>query len=831
MIISPFSRVLRIFLWPVVIVFAWSGTTLAQTSPAERYQAVEKGWLAGDFEAIGAGWEADSSLYLAPAAPRPKNDQDVLLLAKLLRRIADTQQELARPDREALVWQTLLLWQADKTGPPDSLELEIRGQLLRFQALDEAFYNLPDTAALYFGVGSYHHRKAVYLAVMKAYNEGADDAVDSLLALAPAMATSTTYYDSIEQAFLQRMHGIQAMAATDYGAARRWFATALAQCPVSPGAYQPRSLLRLDLADAYRAAAVYDSAHWQLDTVAEELALLTPELLQLKGLYHLRRAMTYRSANQLRLAATSLQEADRHFAAYPLSRSYQADLMLTRSTLASVRRQRQDWQGAAEAYLRCIELAQARREPNSLQLLGLNLNYAGVQGLCGNFAGGLATAEQALQLSRERFGETHLYVAVALNTMAENLIGLGRFAEAEQYALQSLAIRKELYPPGHERLMYPNNVLARLLEEAGRPAEGLVYRRRVVDICTGKYGLTAANCREQRIDLVRGLVKADDPVRATEALRALNDDFPPDLPLSESDNPAFDIAQLYLQGLLGENILPGVSPFAPAIDRFNAVQFGFDAEEASILLAGEYGDVFRQQAMLDYQRVGPPVNRLKAWESVARLKYNALWRFRHERAVRNRLLPADLQERLGQQEQALVEAQGLRRASRRIPGQVASDSLARLVDRVSVLEADLSQLKDSIRRRFPDYTASRFELPQVDWSALQAKLEPSERIIEFFWADSLVIVFSYSDEGLEVMDFKLPDDGANAVDAYYTAVSTGKTDATPPAFLSEMTKYLKRLKEYDLTIITDGPLSRISWAGMPLPNDQFLIEAKSIKYA
>lgn len=830
MLKSSSSQCPRSLLTLVVGCYLFVGGLTAQTSLADRDAEVEKLWLAGDLEAISKNWEADSSLFLAPAAPRPNTAAKQQQFAHLLRRLADTQQLLCQPNREAFVWRTLLLNVTKEEKPPDSLELEIRGHLLKFPRLDEVAYNLPDTAMLYFGEGSYHHRKAVRLAVMKAYNKGQNDAVDSLLTLVPPNFNVKTEADSLELAFLQRMHGVQAMATNDYVAARKWFLQATDFCPKQTTGYSPRILLRLDLAHAYRALASYDSAHWQLDTVTTRLKQLTPEILQLKGILHQRRGMTYRSENELRLAAVALQKADEHLSAYPASLSYQGDLMLTRSTLASVRRQRQDWRGAGEAYLRCIELAQARRTPNSLQLLGLNLNYAGVLGLCGDFTDGFNTAQRALELSRERFGETHLYVAVALNTMAENLIGLGRYKEAADYAHQSLAIREQLYPPYHERLIYPNIVLAQLLEEQGEATKAIVHRQRVVNICTNKYGLRAANCREHRIDLIRSLLLGERSGAAAELLEEVNTDFPPNLPLVESDNPAFDVAQLQLAGTLGA-AAGAKNPFGAAIERFDAVQFGFDAEEASVLLAGAYGDIFRQQAVFDLRQQRGEAGEKLAWESVARLKYNALWRFRNDRSVRSLLLPSAVQTRLNATERALVTAQSLRKTVQRAPGQINADSLVSLVESVTRLENEHLSLRDSIRTNFPAYARSRFQRPQLNWDELQQQLDPNERVVELFWTDSLLLVFSLSKDGVVVNELTVPEEGSELVDSIYATQSgavAGSTDL--PELLVDLVSILQAFPEDKLIVFPDGPLSRISFVGLTTKNGTYLAEHKRILY-
>ena len=79
--------------------------------------------------------------------------------------------------------------------------------------------------------------------------------------------------------------------------------------------------------------------------------------------------------------------------------------------------------------------------------------------------------EQCLSLSRDRLGQSHLYVAASLNNLAGLYQFQGRYSEAEPLYLEALEMRKSLLGQSHPFVAISLNNLAALYRSQGRYSE------------------------------------------------------------------------------------------------------------------------------------------------------------------------------------------------------------------------------------------------------------------------------------------------------------------------------------------------------------------------
>lgn len=816
--------------YPLLVSFLITGITTAQTTPAlESLATIRPAWESGDLEAVDQRWPQDSILLTTltginsptsyPPYPLPPTPLDSLTeWAKFL---SSTQSLLGRPDRTEYVWRAFLLVVENAPFPTDSLQIDIRGRLLRYPTGDEPTRDLLQEAANATGPDSDLYRRVALWTVMADYNDGSVERADSLLAALPDPAIADIPTDRREdEAFLLRMRGVAAMARTDYPAAQAFFRRAVDLQPTSSHAYQPRALLRLDLAGALRGLNRYAEAHAQLDSAALELERLRPELLPIRGELHLNRGRLYRAEEQLKPAIRSLERAAEHMLAYPRDHTYRGSLMLARSTEASLRRKRGDFHGAAELYRRCIELAELRREDNSLQLLGLNLNYAGVLGSLGNYAEGAERATTAKKLATQRFGPEHPYVAIALNIAAENLIGLGRFAEAQAAAEESLALRRKIYPAGHPRLRYPHVVLAQIAETEADYPTAIQHRTATLDNCRSNHGPDAAPCREFRLDYVQTLLLAGKTSAATAELTALEQAFPTERGILRAQNPAYDLRTL---GLHAETLPPGpqrLRALDEALSRLDTVLYDYAGETSEMGLTSLNRRLFVDQVVT--RLTVEPRDVRAAWETTARLKHNALLRRQAQRKQRETLLPPATLARLDALTAAVTQA----RSDYHRQGNATPAAL----DALNAADRTLAQFEDSLRQAFPATRAEQGRATEVNWQAIGAQLSEETTIVELLWTDTATWAFSWSTAQAPRVE-RLPAFPTTVADETF-AVQAGATKPPPdehPAVIA-LSKWLLELPGERLRVISDGPLSRLSLAALPTPDGDLLLNHKTIGY-
>jgi tetratricopeptide (TPR) repeat protein len=79
--------------------------------------------------------------------------------------------------------------------------------------------------------------------------------------------------------------------------------------------------------------------------------------------------------------------------------------------------------------------------------------------------------EQCLEITKQRLGQSHPYVATSLNNLASIYDSQGRYSEAEPLYIQALALRRQMFSELHPDVALSLNNLATLYSSQGRYSE------------------------------------------------------------------------------------------------------------------------------------------------------------------------------------------------------------------------------------------------------------------------------------------------------------------------------------------------------------------------
>jgi tetratricopeptide (TPR) repeat protein len=105
---------------------------------------------------------------------------------------------------------------------------------------------------------------------------------------------------------------------------------------------------------------------------------------------------------------------------------------------------------------------------NDAQQQWQQLNAQGMEAYeAGDYAKGVASAEQALQLARQAFGPRHPQALTSLNNLAALYQAQGRYGEAEPLYKEALQGKRETLGPRHPNTLQSLNNLAALYAGAG----------------------------------------------------------------------------------------------------------------------------------------------------------------------------------------------------------------------------------------------------------------------------------------------------------------------------------------------------------------------------
>jgi tetratricopeptide (TPR) repeat protein len=139
-------------------------------------------------------------------------------------------------------------------------------------------------------------------------------------------------------------------------------------------------------------------------------------------------------------------------------------------------------QAALSASPSTATAATAANAKASMPLASALLSLGGVLSEQGLFDEAIALQEEALLLSRRRFGEEHPATATALNNLALTHKNAARFESALTFCQQALAIRSRNLPPTHPDLIVSLNNLAELLRAMGQMDKAAIVQQKIIDI-------------------------------------------------------------------------------------------------------------------------------------------------------------------------------------------------------------------------------------------------------------------------------------------------------------------------------------------------------------
>ncbi len=174
------------------------------------------------------------------------------------------------------------------------------------------------------------------------------------------------------------------------------------------------------------------------------------------------------------------------------------------NTLGVARKYRGDYDGAAQAYARALELLQEREGPEAAALYH---NLAGLAHARGRFAEGEEPARQALALRTAQLGEDNPGLALDLHGLASILGSIGREEEATALYERAIALAERAYGEVHREVAVNLNNLAGLARKAGRLDEAEAHYRRALAIKLQLFGDGHPDVALAQYNLARTLQK------------------------------------------------------------------------------------------------------------------------------------------------------------------------------------------------------------------------------------------------------------------------------------------------------------------------------------
>ncbi len=157
-------------------------------------------------------------------------------------------------------------------------------------------------------------------------------------------------------------------------------------------------------------------------------------------------------------------------------------------SLAGVAMRERDYPAAAAALEQAIDQLVASGRGRSTVYAAMLSHLSGVSYLREDYEGALAPSRLAAEIFEQHHGAVSASRASALNNLALSLQELGRNEEALAVMLDTLAIREELFTPGHIELGASYGNLGTVLGALGRIDEAIAYNDRARELFIARLG-------------------------------------------------------------------------------------------------------------------------------------------------------------------------------------------------------------------------------------------------------------------------------------------------------------------------------------------------------
>jgi len=158
------------------------------------------------------------------------------------------------------------------------------------------------------------------------------------------------------------------------------------------------------------------------------------------------------------------------------------------NNLGSVLRDRDDLDGAEDAFRRALSINEAAYGPNHPKVAGCINNLGGVLRAQGDLAGAGDAFQRALAIDENAYGPDHPNIAVAVNNLGGVLQDRGDLDGAETAFRRALTINEKEYGPDHPNVAICLNNLGGVLRDRGELDGAEAACRRALAIFEAKFG-------------------------------------------------------------------------------------------------------------------------------------------------------------------------------------------------------------------------------------------------------------------------------------------------------------------------------------------------------
>ncbi len=502
--------------------------------------------------------------------------------------------------------------------------------------------------------------------------------------------------------------------------------------------------------------------------------------------------------------------------------------------------ERGDYDKALEYYNKCL----------SIRLVTLGDNHPGVAGTYNNigivhfykkeYAKALDIYNKSLSIRKQTYQGSHHTIAASYNNIGIVYKNIGEYDKALEYLNKSLSIRLQSLGKNHPKLVYSYHEIGSIYREQRKFDKALDILNESLRIRLKIFGKRHPLVSEIYQEIGKVYEKQNELNKALrnyqKSIIALFPDFnEKDIrvnpTLKNMSSEPFLLTSLKLKGealekrfshrthQLGDLYL-SIATFELASDLIDQLRCGYKAEGSKYLLGDQALEIYKKavETTLELYKLTKDRKLLeKAFTFAEKGKAGVLRQALSENKAKQFAgIPDDLleSERQLKMDLAFYEQAIFDEASKKEDAD--SSQIVLWKDKLFTYKQNYEALMHQFEEEFPNYYNLKYQVNTVSSHQIQEKILADKTVlIEYFIADSSLIVFTMDRNNFDVTVVRKPPDFENQVESLRTGLIernysayTANSHALYNVLIQPL---LPKIKGKDLIIVPDGILGYISF--------------------